>query len=52
MELAPSLRDHALTGGWIGYRDVHFEPDWILVYERTETELRLMRTGTHSDLDL
>ena len=48
--LEVSRRDHALTGEWVGYRDVHVEPNWILVYERTDTELRLMRTGTHADL--
>jgi len=50
--LDPKHRDHALTGNLTGFRDCHIEPDWILIYERTETELRLMRTGTHSDLDL
>ncbi len=50
--LDPRHRDHALTGDWSGYRDCHVEPDWILIYERTETELRLMRTGSHSDLGL
>ena len=50
--LGPRHRDHALTGEWIGFRDCHIEPDWILIYERTDTELRLMRTGSHSDLGL
>lgn len=43
-------RDHALTGEWKGARDCHIEPDWILIYTSTEAELRLERTGTHSDL--
>ena len=43
-------RDHALTGEWKGSRDCHIEPDWILIYTSTETDLRLERTGTHSDL--
>jgi len=50
--LEPRHRDHALTGNLAGFRDCHVEPDWILVYERTDTELRLMRTGTHSHLGL
>jgi mRNA interferase YafQ len=50
--LDPGRRDHALTGDWSGYRDCHIDPDWILIYERTDAELRLMRTGTHSDLGL
>lgn len=43
-------RDHALTGDWIGWRDCHLEPDWLLVYKLTQEELILGRTGTHSDL--
>ncbi|OJW13165.1 MAG: hypothetical protein BGO49_19915 [Planctomycetales bacterium 71-10] len=48
--LPAALRDHALTGPWSGCRDCHVEPDWILIYEVTPTELILHRTGTHSDL--
>jgi len=43
-------RDHALSGEWEGRRDCHVEPDWILIYMVAGTELRLYRTGTHSDL--
>jgi mRNA interferase YafQ len=47
-----SLRDHALTGDWKGWRDCHIEPDWLLIYRVDEgaNELVLGRTGTHSDL--
>jgi mRNA interferase YafQ len=24
-------RDHALIGRWVGSRDCHVEPDWILI---------------------
>jgi mRNA interferase YafQ len=48
--LEPRHRDHPLSGGYSGSRDCHIEPDWVLVYERTATELILVRTGTHSDL--
>ena len=45
-------KDHALTGNWIGYRDCHVAPDWILIYRKDENNLILIatRTGTHSDL--
>ncbi len=43
-------RDHPLKGVWKGRRDCHIEPDWILIYRITKDELRLERTGTHSDL--
>jgi mRNA interferase YafQ len=48
--LEPRHRDHPLKGDWIGYRDLHIEPDWLLLYKITATELMLARTGTHSDL--
>jgi len=48
--LPPKNRDHKLGGNWIGRRDCHIEPDWILIYKLTEDELLLEITGTHSDL--
>ena len=24
-------KDHALTGDWIGHRECHIQPDWLLV---------------------
>lgn len=45
-------KDHTLTGDWIGHRECHILPDWLLVY-RIEDDilvLTLARTGTHSDL--
>lgn len=51
-ELSKKNSDHALTGNWIGYRECHIQPDWLLVY-RIENDLlvlTLSRTGTHSDL--
>jgi mRNA interferase YafQ len=43
-------RDHPLTGDWIGWRDCHVEPDWVLIYKISPEELLLGRTGTHADL--
>ena len=48
--LEAKYRDQILTGQYKGSRECHIEPDWLLVYELTETELILVRTGTHSDL--
>lgn len=45
-------KDHVLNGDWIGHRECHILPDWLLVY-RVENDvlvLTLARTGTHSDL--
>jgi mRNA interferase YafQ len=48
--LESKFRDHILTGQYKGTRECHIEPDWLLIYELTESELVLVRTGTHSDL--
>lgn len=48
--LDPTFRDHPLLGGYAGSRECHIEPDWLLIYERTASELILVRTGSHSDL--
>ena len=49
-ELATQLRDHVLVGQYKGTRECHLELDWLLIYESTESELVLIRTGSHSDL--
>jgi len=50
LPLPPAWKDHELSGDWEGIRDIHVEPDWILLYESTEDEIVLIRTGTHADL--
>ena len=51
-ELPAKYKDHALTGNYIGCRECHIEPDWLLVYEIINEELiiLLLTTGFHSDL--
>lgn len=53
--LPPKYRDHVLTGNFAGFRDCHIQPDWLLIYQKQDSEdgrgiLRLEATGTHSDL--
>jgi len=43
-------RDHALLGQYQGTRECHIEPDWLLLYELTQHEVVLIRTGSHADL--
>jgi mRNA interferase YafQ len=43
-------RPHKLSGDYAGFFECHIEPDWLLIYDVTEKEIRLYRTGTHSDL--
>ena len=42
--------DHPLKGGWKGFRDIHIEPDWLLIYKITGDVIRFERTGRHTDL--
>ncbi len=52
-ELLPvKHHDHALTGDYIGFRECHVEPDWLLIYaiDKGLLILTASRTGTHSDL--
>ena len=48
--LPPRYRDHPLGGDWKRYRDLHIEPNWLLIYKIDGNDLHLVRTGTHSDL--
>ena len=51
-ELRTRYRDHALHGNWKGYREIHLEGDWLLIYRVKHSELLLVltRTGSHDDL--
>jgi mRNA interferase YafQ len=42
--------DHPLKGDWIGFRDVHIESDWLLIYKISGEIVRFERTGRHADL--
>ena len=52
--LPSKYKDHPLTDSrkYKNVRECHIEPDWLLVYQiKSDTLiLRLLRTGTHSDL--
>ena len=52
--LEQRYRDHALAGDYAGCRECHITPDWLLIYEIDGDTLLLylMRTGTHSDLEV
>lgn len=48
--LDPKHKNHKLTGNYKEHWECHIEPDWLLVYRFTKTEVIFARTGTHSDL--
>ena len=49
-ELPKRCRPHMLSGNYSNYWECHIQPDWLLIYEFVDNDLRLIRTGTHSDL--
>ncbi len=51
-KLDEKYKDHSLTGNYIGRRECHITPDWLLIYQIIEKNLILIltRTGSHSDL--
>lgn len=51
-KLAPKHKDHALKGEYLGCRECHIAPDWLLVYriDKVEKKLYLIRTGSHAEL--
>jgi mRNA interferase YafQ len=52
--LPPNKRDHNLKGSYIGYRECHVQPDFLLIYKKYKKEnflvIRFERLGTHSEL--
>lgn len=48
--LPRELKDHPLKGEFKGTRDLHIEPDWVLIYKADDENVWLIRTGTHADL--
>jgi mRNA interferase YafQ len=49
-QLPGRYHPHPLRGNWARHWDCHVEPDWLLLYRLTESELILVRTGSHAEL--
>ena len=37
-QLPPEKKNHSLSGGWIGYRECHVQPDFLLIYKKNDKE--------------
>lgn len=55
--LDPSYKNHALIGSFQGYRAIHVDSSpnppkdqWVLMYKISDSEISLVRTGTHKDV--
>jgi mRNA interferase YafQ len=42
--------DHKLQGNMKGFRGLHINPDWVLVYRTDSDNVYMQRTGTHTDI--
>lgn len=50
VQIPPNYKDHGLSGEWRGYRDLHIDNDWVLIYKTDKMNVYLIRTGSHSEL--
>ena len=51
-KIEPKYKDHKLKGKFVNHRELHIEPDWLLIYKvfKDEDKLVLVRTGSHAEL--
>ena len=42
--------NHKLKGEFKNCWECNVEPDWLLIYKKTKTEIILIRTGAHAEL--
>ena len=50
IQLPKKYKDHYLIGNYKNCKECHIEPDWLLIYRISNSNLILIRTGSHSDL--
>lgn len=50
LTLPEKYRDHALIGNWKGFRECHIKPDLLLIYEKQDHIIQLVRLGSHAEL--
>lgn len=50
--LPKKYKDHGLNGNYMGDRECHIKPDWLLIYriDKKYLILEMLKTGSHSDL--
>jgi len=50
IELPENAYLHKLSGRYAGLWECHIANDWLLVFDLTDKEVLLARTGSHADL--
>ena len=50
--LPAKYRPHKLVGRYVGKWECHIQPDWLLVWEQYNDQLRMLmtNTGSHSEI--
>jgi mRNA interferase YafQ len=50
--LPAEKKDHPLVGSFKGFRECHVQPDFLLVYKKSDKDdsIRFERVGSHSEL--
>jgi mRNA interferase YafQ len=48
--LPEEAKDHALIGNLASFREFHISGDVLVIYQKTDTDLTLVRMGSHSQL--
>jgi mRNA interferase YafQ len=50
--LPAKFKNHNLAGTWKHHKELHLEPDWLLIYKIVAQNniVIFVRTGTHSEL--
>lgn len=50
--LRTKYKDHALQGNWKGFRELHVQSDWLLIYkiDGKKLILTLVRTDSHDKI--
>ena len=50
--LPKEKKDHALRGNYVGYRECHIKPDWLLIYKKTDNnELQILELARTQNWD-
>jgi mRNA interferase YafQ len=50
LPVPPHYKDHPLKSNWRDHRELHIEPDWLLIYRIAEEIVYFVRTGSHAEL--
>ncbi|MFD0704257.1 type II toxin-antitoxin system YafQ family toxin [Alloscardovia venturai] len=48
--LRTKFKNHALRGNYIGWRELHVQSDWLLIYTKENGTVVFLRTGSHDEV--